>query len=94
MSLSGWHEEAIRKIHDRASFDCGEAALNDFLRHYARKSHDMGAAKTFLAIGDLDPKTILGFYSLTRPSVEYARTPEIVRRGLARHGHDAGRVDY
>ncbi len=41
-----------RKPHDRESFDCGEAALNEFLRRYARKSHDMGGAKTFLAIDD------------------------------------------
>jgi GNAT superfamily N-acetyltransferase len=85
MSLPAWHEEAIKKTHDRAAFDCGEAALNEFLRRYARKSHDMGGAKTFLAIDDRDHKTILGFYSLSPASMEYARTPEIVRRGLARH---------
>jgi GNAT superfamily N-acetyltransferase len=55
------------------------------LRRYARKSHDLGGAKTFLAIDDADNKTILGFYSLSPASVAYARTPEIVRRGLARH---------
>jgi len=31
MSLTPWHEEPISKKHDRKSFDCGEAALNDFL---------------------------------------------------------------
>jgi len=44
-----------------------------------------GGAKTFLAIDDADSRTILGFYSLSPASIEYARTPEIVRRGLARH---------
>jgi GNAT superfamily N-acetyltransferase len=80
-----WHEEPIGKKHDRDAFDCGEEALNEFLRRYARKSHDLGGAKTFLAIDDGDNKTILGFYSLSPASVEYSRTPEIVRRGLARH---------
>ena len=59
--------------------------MNEFLRRYARKSHDRGGAKTFLAIDDADRKTILGFYSLSPASVEYARTPEIVRQGLSRH---------
>ncbi|HEY1185267.1 MAG TPA: hypothetical protein VGE89_13840 [Bryobacteraceae bacterium] len=59
--------------------------MSEFLRRYARKSHDLGGAKTFLAIDDADNKTILGFYSLSPASVAYARTPEIVRRGLARH---------
>jgi GNAT superfamily N-acetyltransferase len=83
--VTAWHEEPINKKHDRETFDCGEEALNEFLRRYARRSHDLGGAKTFLAIDDADDKTIVGFYSLSPASVAYARTPEIVRRGLARH---------
>jgi GNAT superfamily N-acetyltransferase len=41
--------------------------------------------KTFLAIDNGDNKTVLGFNSLSPASVEYAPTPEIVRRGLARY---------
>jgi GNAT superfamily N-acetyltransferase len=84
MIAAAWHEEAIHKKHDREAFDCGEEVLNEFLRRYARKSHELGGAKTFLAIDDAD-RAILGFYSLSPASVEYARTPETVRRGLARH---------
>jgi len=82
--VTAWHEEPISKKHDREAFDCGDEALNEFLRRYARKSHERGGAKTFLAIGDAD-KSVLGFYSLSPSSVDYARAPEIVRRGLARH---------
>ena len=57
MSVPAWHEEPIRKTHDREAFDCGEAALNEFLKRYARRSHDLGGAKTFLAIDDADEKT-------------------------------------
>ena len=85
MIVTAWHEEPIHKKHDREAFDCGEETLNEFLRRYARKSHELGGAKTFLAIDDADDKTILGFYSLSPASVTYARTPETVRRGLARH---------
>ena len=83
--MTGWHEELIGKRHNREAFDCGEEALNEFLRRYARKSHDLGGAKTFLAIRDTDQETVLGFYSLCPASIEYARTPEILRRGLARY---------
>jgi GNAT superfamily N-acetyltransferase len=85
VSVPEWREEPVGKAHDRDAFDCGEAALNEFLRRHARRSHDLGGAKTFLAIDDADDKTILGFYSLSPASIEYARTPEIVRRGLARY---------
>jgi len=92
VSLPAWHEEPISKRHDREAFDCGEPALNEFLQRHARKSHDLGGAKTFLAIDDGDNKTILGFYSLSPASVEYARAPEIVRRGLARYDVPAFRL--
>ncbi len=82
--MAAWHEEPINRKHDREAFDCGEEALNEFLRRYARKSHELGGAKTFLAIDDAD-NNIIGFYSLSPASVDYARTPQIIRRGLARH---------
>lgn len=85
MSLSDWYEAPVAKKHDRASFDCGEPALNDFLRRYARQSHEKGVAKTFVAVSQSDHKTILGFYSLCPASLEYDRVPETIRKGLARH---------
>jgi GNAT superfamily N-acetyltransferase len=83
--VTAWHEEAINRKHDREAFDCGEDALNEFLRRYARKNHELGGAKTFLAVEDGPSKTILGFYSVSPASVDYARTPETTRRGLARY---------
>ena len=66
MNVTAWHEEPIGKKHDRDAFDCGDEALNGFLRRYARKSHELGGAKTFLAVSDAADKAILGFYSLCR----------------------------
>ena len=54
MTLPTWHEEPIEKRHDRASFDCGDTDLNDLLQRHARKSHEKGGAKTFLAIDGYD----------------------------------------
>lgn len=79
--MNDWHEEPVGKKHDRRAFDCGEEAQNDFLRRYARKSHESGGEKTFLAIDDADG-AVLGYYSLFPVSIEYARTPELVRRVL------------
>lgn len=85
MTEPAWHEEPIEKRHDRSGFDCGDGDLNDFLQLHARKSHEKGGAKTFLAIDDTDNTKILGFYSLSPASIAYERTPEIVKRGLARY---------
>jgi len=92
VTVAAWHEEPIGRRHNREEFDCGEAALNEFLRRYARRSHELGGAKTFLAVEDADTNAILGFYSLSPASIEYARTPEIIRRGLARYDVPAFRL--
>ncbi|WP_210199511.1 GNAT family N-acetyltransferase [Rhizobium sp. R339] len=83
--MIAWHEEPIGKHHDRKSFDCGDAGLNDFLQRYARQSHEQGGSKTFLAIDDADGKTVLGFYSLAPTSIRAEIVPDDVKRGLARH---------
>ncbi|GAB6058979.1 GNAT family N-acetyltransferase [Desulfonatronum parangueonense] len=85
VSVPSWHEEPISREHDRNAFDCANPALNEFLRLHARKSHDLGGAKTFLAIRDAERAIILGFYSLAPASLAFERTPTLIKRGLARH---------
>jgi GNAT superfamily N-acetyltransferase len=52
---------------------------------YARQNHDSGGAKTFVAVPPEEPTRILGYYSLSPASVDYARTPALLRRGLGRY---------
>lgn len=85
MSVPNWREAPISKLHDRESFDCGEEALNEFFRRYARQSHETGGAKTFVAAPVDDSNRVLGFYSLSPASLKYARTPALVKRRLARY---------
>ena len=85
MSLPEWREAPISRTHDRDVFDCGEEDLNEFLRRHARQSSERGGAKTFIATPVGDDHRILGFYSLSPASVEYARTPALVKKGLARY---------
>ena len=85
MTIPPWHEEPISKVHDRKTFDCGDASLNEYFRRHARRSHERGGAKTFSAVKDSDAKTVLGFYSLAPASLTYDRTPAQVKRGLAGH---------
>lgn len=87
-----WHEEPIGTQHDRQSFDCGDDALSGFLQRHARKNHEMGGSKTFVAVTDKGNAAVLGFYSLSPASVAYARTPELVRRRLARYDVPAFRL--
>jgi len=60
-----WREEALTRHHDRAGFDCGVPALNEYLRRYARQNHDSGGAKTFVAVAPEAPTIILGYYTIS-----------------------------
>lgn len=82
--LPPWREESIGKNHDRGAFNCGDEALNQFLHRHARQSHEKGGSKTYLAVCEGNEK-ILGYYSLSPASIAYERTPELIKRGLARH---------
>jgi hypothetical protein len=94
MALPEWREEAITKKHGRKGFDCGERALNDFLHLNARQSHERRGAKTFVAVGAGDGKTVHGYYSLSPASTEYASLPDTVRRGFGRYDVGAYRLSH
>jgi len=80
-----WEEAPIARRHDRAAFDCGDPDLNLYLQKYARQNHDSGGAKCFAAAPVDMPARILGFYTLSPGSLEYARTPALAKKGLGRY---------
>ena len=92
MTLPAWVATSIDKSHDRKSFDCGEAALNDYLVRFARQNHENGGAKTFVAVDPAAPRRVLGFYCLSPCSIDHARVPPGVTRGLGRYEVPAFRL--
>ena len=63
-------------------FDCGQAALNQFLQRYALVNQKANSAQTYVCCqGD----TVVGFYSLAVGRVDPEATPSRVMKGLARH---------
>jgi GNAT superfamily N-acetyltransferase len=81
MIVPTWREVAIDKSHNRKAFDCGQPDLNIFLAQYARKAHENGASKTYVALDKADDVTILGFYTLSPAQVDFDRVPAIARPG-------------
>ncbi|WP_333825651.1 GNAT family N-acetyltransferase [Pinisolibacter sp.] len=62
--------------HDLSSFDCGEPALNDWLRERARKNESR-FSRTYIVC---DGVRVVGFYSLSAGSVERVAAPGRLRR--------------
>ena len=58
--------------HRREEFDCGVAALNDYLKQQARKEMEARVALCFVAVPESDLGCIAGFYTLSSASVRRA----------------------
>lgn len=72
----------LARSHRTDSFDCGAAPLDAYLRRFALSNQAAGGAQTYIAaVGD----TVVGYYSLSAASIEYAAATERMRKGLARH---------
>jgi GNAT superfamily N-acetyltransferase len=85
VALPEWREESIGRHHDRKSFDCGSAVLNEYLIRYARQNHESGGAKTFVAVAPDAPTRVLGFYSISPGAVAFAHVPASLTKKLGRY---------
>jgi len=59
----------ITKTHNRKIFDCGDEALNTFLKTQARQKNSKNISKTRIICKTTQVQTILGYYTLTGYSV-------------------------
>jgi GNAT superfamily N-acetyltransferase len=65
------------KSHRREMFDCGVAALNDYLKERAGQDVRRFAAGCWVMTGADDPGRILGFYTLSAEAVDVTDMPEL-----------------
>lgn len=84
MAEPEWALELLTDKHDRATFDCGEAALDEFLRKYARQNAERGVSRTIVAVR---PKTsaVSGYYTVRTGAVSFELLPEKDRKLLPRY---------
>ncbi len=74
--------ELLTRLHDRAAFDCGVPALNDYLHKYALQNQKKGAARTYVCTRG---QRIVGYYSLAFGSVRSEQAPHEISHGLGRY---------
>jgi GNAT superfamily N-acetyltransferase len=75
--------EPIGPHFQLAAFDCGEEALNLYLRKFAFANHQAGYARTFVSCDDQN--TVLGYYTLAAGQVLHENASERLAKGAARH---------
>ncbi|WP_048442016.1 GNAT family N-acetyltransferase [Caenimonas sp. SL110] len=63
-------------------FDCGKAALNEWLLRHASQAQGSGSAKTFVAS---EKDRVVGYFSLTVGQVDTLDVPERIRKGMGQY---------
>ncbi|WP_156566116.1 GNAT family N-acetyltransferase [Metakosakonia massiliensis] len=71
----------LSSSHILAEFHCGEAALDEWIKHRGLKNQSMGAARTFVICRE-NSSQVVGFYSLATGSVTHAIAPGNLRRNM------------
>jgi len=72
------HIELLASRHDRAGFDCGEPALDDFLRCQAGQLQRRGFGKTYVAVGD-DGASVQGFVTVSVGQIAAVSMPPTLK---------------
>ena len=76
--------EALGKNHDRATFDCGSAALDRYLHQQARQDAEKGVAAPFVLTTPPGLR-VLGYYTLSASLVNVSELPDALARKLPRY---------
>ena len=67
--------ERLNARHGRSHFDCGDTALNEFLRKQAGQQQRRGFGKTYVALAD-DGIEVVGFVTLSAGQVTSRALPQ------------------
>lgn len=70
--------------HDRNLFDCGEPALNVYLRNYALQNQKKGIVRNYVTTRAAD-NIVVAYYSLVFATIEQKRLPSKLVKGLGKY---------
>ena len=78
-----WVVERLTRQHDRSQFDCGQEALNDWLKQRASQFDRRDLARTYVAV-ESGHSSVLGYYAVSSHHVRFAELPDEEAKGLPR----------
>ncbi len=71
--------------HDRASFRCGVAALDDYLLRFAAQQSKRGITAVHVLVDSDAPSAILGYYTLSAAQVDVVQIGQHLQKKLPRY---------
>jgi GNAT superfamily N-acetyltransferase len=82
-TVAGFVIEKLSKDHDSNRFDCGNVALNLWLKRFAWTNVQNDSARVYVA--HCRDHVVAGYHALTAGSVSRTGAPERIGHGLAAH---------
>ena len=82
-SVAGFVIEKLSKDHDLSRFDCGNDALNLWLKRFAWANVQNDSARVYVA--HRRDRVVVGYHALTAGSVSRGEAPERMGHGVAAH---------
>jgi GNAT superfamily N-acetyltransferase len=73
------------RVHERQSFTCGVASLDNYLKSQAGQDARRRASGVFVLVDPALPAQVLGYYTLAALSLAQGDVPEGVRRRAPRY---------
>ncbi|OJX08967.1 MAG: GNAT family N-acetyltransferase [Caedibacter sp. 38-128] len=74
--------EKLSYEHILENFDCGNAALNEYLNKYALINQKLRISQTYIGVSK---GIIIGYYTISVASIQHDQAPKKVARGLPRY---------
>jgi GNAT superfamily N-acetyltransferase len=79
--MPAWQIERLSRTHDRTGFDCGVAALDEWLKKLVSQYEKRDLARAYVAVNPGNPQ-VLGYYALSNHRVSYEALPPEQAKGL------------
>ncbi len=77
--------QPLNPTHGRTGFQCGVEALDRYLKKQAKQDVKRRISRVFVATKPDNPKTVIGYYTLSTLSIELNQLPEKLARKLPKH---------
>jgi GNAT superfamily N-acetyltransferase len=80
--MTGYRIRPLDGAVDTATFHCGQAVPEDYVRRFASQDVRRGVARVFVATPEDDPRRLAGFFTLSAGSVNCSVLPADLARRL------------
>lgn len=82
--MGDWKIERLDRFHDRAGFECGKRARDEFIRRFASQYEKRRLGRTCIAV-QTGEKTVYGYFTLAAGAIPFRSLPEGSARNLPKH---------